>query len=188
MIDLTSDARYHNNSSNTLVDRRHDRLGLLGSDTLNIGGTGGETDLNGTILGNGNLIVLQQRQSRALGQQNGYGGTTEVVSGTLVLNNALALGIADDTPATGTTLDNGASLEIDGPLTIANELLTVPGPASTSTNVYIYSYNSSSSGVNVWTGDIYLGDSSSDWVDLESELRIRIAGGGWKHYRRAIRK
>ena len=161
-IALGADAEIANDSSNTLV------IGGtidLGGNTLTISGVGGETDLNGAISGDGNLSASTNGKV-VLSGSNSYGGTTEVVSGTLVLRNALALGAGNDTPATGTTLDNGASLEIDGPFTIANELLTVPGPASTSTTVNIYSYNTSTSGFNVWTGDIYLGTSNSDWVTL----------------------
>ena len=47
--------------------------------------------------------------------------------GVLAVCNASGLGsaVADGAADEGTTLSNGASLEIDGPLTIANELLTV---------------------------------------------------------------
>ena len=138
----------------------------MGGNTLTISGASGETDLNGAIPGDGNLSDWASGKV-VLSGSNSYGGTTEVVPGTLVLRNARGPGRRQRYARHGeqrwTTV---ASLEIDGPFTIANELLTVPGPASTSTTVNIYSYNTSASGVNVWTGDIYLGTSNSDWVTL----------------------
>ena len=84
---------------------------------------------------------------------NNYQGTTQILSGVLAVCNASGLGLADGAADEGTTLSNGASLEIDGPLTIANELLTVV-PSSGSYPA-LYSYNPGG-GVNVWTGGVNL--------------------------------
>ena len=115
-------------------------LSTSGSNTLTIADSNsdysGETDLKGVISGDGGLIISgyspgDYRGRAILAGINTYTGTTDILSGFLAINNNSALGAGNDTSATGTILENGARLELDGPLTIANELLTVSGTSST---------------------------------------------------------
>ena len=96
----------------------------LGGYTLTISGASGETDLNGIISDTGGLIASSNGRVVLAGGNN-YQGTTQVLSGVLVVANATGLGAGGDTPSTGTTLAGEANLEIDGPLTIVNQLLTI---------------------------------------------------------------
>ena len=149
-----------NDSNNTLVINSQIRLD---TNNLNIEGSTGETDLKGQIVGYGvppaglNDLIVSTSGTVVLSASNSYFGTTQILSGTLVVSNAQALGLANDDAASGTILSSGASLEIDGPLTISNELLTV---INSSNPNYSYSYaylsgvNSSSSGITDWTGNI----------------------------------
>ena len=58
---------------------------------------------------------------------NSYNGVTSVQDGTLVAANSSALGVADGTAATGTTVDDGATLALQGNITINNEAITLNG-------------------------------------------------------------
>ena len=133
----------------------------LGGYTLTISGASGETDLNGIISDTGGLIASSNGRVVLAGGNN-YQGTTQVLSGVLVVANATGLGAGGDTPSTGTTLAGEANLEIDGPLTIVNQLLTIAAGADSC----VYSNNASNSGVNVWTGDINLDSSPGSYTDL----------------------
>jgi autotransporter-associated beta strand protein len=162
-ITFGANGQIANDSSNTFI------IGGdidLGSNTLTIGGSNGETDFNGVISGAGGLVDSAGGKV-VLSGSNSYEGTTQILAGTLAIRNAQALGAADDTAATGTILENGATLEIDGPLTIANELLTIPDPALAATYTYLYSYDTAGSGGNVWTGDIDIGSGGGNYTALE---------------------
>ena len=140
----------------------------LGSNTLTIAdsnsGYSGETDLNGIISGNGGLIISGYGSGSYQGRvvlagTNTYKGTTNVLSGYLALKNDSALGAGGDSLASGTTLENNARLELDGPLTISDELLTLPSSSSYNYG-YLSSYSTSQTGVNYWTGDINIAGST----------------------------
>ena len=162
----------------------------LGSNTLTIAdsnsGYSGETDLNGIISGDGGLIISGygpgDYQGRAvLAGQNTYQGTTDVLSGVLAISNDSALGAGGDSLASGTTLENNARLELDGPLTISDELLTLPGTSSYDSD-YLYGYSTSQTGVNYWTGGINFASGTGEHLLLPG-CRKRIVGAGWHDYR-----
>ena len=69
----------------------------LGANTLTIGGSNGETDLNGVISGTGGLIASTSSKV-VLAGSNSYQGTTQVVSGTLAVSNGTGLGAAAARP------------------------------------------------------------------------------------------
>ena len=182
-IVLGANEEIANDSSNTLVvgAASGGNIDLLGY-TLTIGGESyGTTDLNGVISGtlSGGLVVSPNAYATVvLAGPNDYQGTTQILSGTLVVSNATALGAADGAADEGTTLTNGATLKIAGPLTISNELLTVVSSGNSSNPVLI-SANNPGSGVNVWTGGI---NTSADEFIVYSasgslEMDGTIAGG-----------
>ncbi len=129
----------------------------LDGNDLSLSSSGsGQIELNGSIsdsstTSTGDLNV-SGNGSVILATANSYAGETNVTSGTLVVQDALSLGAADGTAATGTKVINGARLQIEGPLTIEDELLT-------SDDARVFSY-----GNNVWTGDMT--DVGSDYLYL----------------------
>jgi autotransporter-associated beta strand protein len=96
---------------------------------------------------------------------NTYSGTTLVSSGLLLLND-LALGAADGTLATGTTVTNGGFISIFAPLAIGNEALTLNGNT-------IVSFDSAS-----WAGPITLNATSMILANAALTLSGPIGGAG----------
>ena len=102
-IVLGANEEIANDSSNTLVvgAASGGNIDLLGY-TLTIGGESyGTTDLNGVISGtlSGGLVVSPNAYATVvLAGPNDYQGTTQILSGTLVVSNATALGAADGGP------------------------------------------------------------------------------------------
>ena len=129
---------------------------------LTLESNSGETIVNGQIKGAGGLVKTGFG-GVILAAANAYSGATEVNAGTLTLRNAKALGTANGTVATGTTLRDNAALVLDGSFTIANELLTVS-----------YNASLSSKGANAWTGNIDLQGSFS--FDVENGYSLRVGG------------
>ena len=103
--------------------------GLLDQDgyALTFGGTG--TTVNGELTGAGGVVI--QGTGVVFAGVNSYSGLT-TISGQLSIRNNLALGAADGTNATGTTL-SGGTLTLDGVLTVGGELLTVNAGSLTAT-------------------------------------------------------
>ena len=161
---LGASQEFDNTSGSTLVIGGNINFG---ANTLTIGGSYGETDLNGAISGSGGLIASTSSGRVVLAGSNTYQGTTQILSGTLAVSNATGLGAGGGTATMGTMLANGASLEIDGPLTISNELLTLNGASSNSSSYYYFDSNSTSStGVNDWTGGITFASNTSNTSSL----------------------
>ena len=167
-LTLEADQGIANNSSNKLI------VGGaidLGAHTLTLGGTGsGETALNGAISGSGGLIQ-SGAGTAVLAVANSYSGGTQVNSGTLTISNGGALGTGDGTTATGTSVASGATLDIDGPLTVSNELLSIANNGILASN---------GAGTNVWTGDIssaygfYLMPASNNSLEVDGNLTTNL--------------
>ena len=120
----------------------------------------GITEFDGVISGTGGLTIGGSGQS-VLNAANSYAGVTTVNSGTLVVENASALGAA----GTGneTDVENNATLQLNGSFTVAGELLTSSSSATIS-----------SVGDNVWTGDMTLASELD--VDVNSGNSLRVDG------------
>jgi autotransporter-associated beta strand protein len=89
----------------------------------NAGAVGTNLTLNGTISGSGNLALNGANANTVtLNGANTYTGVTTVYAGTLALGNAAALG----TTAGGTTVINGATLDLNGQ-SVGAEPLTISG-------------------------------------------------------------
>jgi autotransporter-associated beta strand protein len=88
-----------------------------------------------------------------LGGANTYTGTTTVGSGVLNIQNATALG----TTASGTTVSSGATLQLQGGITVGAEALAITGTGTTGQNGALVNV----SGTNDYGGLVALGASST---------------------------
>ncbi len=104
--------------------------GVSGAVTLTgyaaLGGTGTLT-LSGAIGGNGYGVNKVGTGTAVLTAANTYSGTTTVSRGVLNIRNAGALGAADGTAATGTTVVANATLALQGGIAVGNEALSLAG-------------------------------------------------------------
>jgi autotransporter-associated beta strand protein len=125
----------------------------------------GTTAVNGQISGAGGLIKTGGG-TVVLAVANTYTGVTQIEAGTLTLQDAQALGTADGTAATGTTVNGGSSLLLDGSFTVSSELLSLGGPEWYSRRTL------RSSGNAEWTGNINVGGTSNLVVDSGHTLTL----------------
>jgi autotransporter-associated beta strand protein len=134
----------------------------LGDYTLTFQGDGGAvtTVATGSIIGNGGLTKSGSAGTLNLTAANGYGGLTTVSSGVLNVQNAGALGSA----ATGTTVANGARLEVQGGIIVPNEPITINGGGGN-----FFGALQGAIGVNEWQGPVMIGN--------QSGTRIGVNGG-----------
>ncbi|MCB1132692.1 MAG: autotransporter-associated beta strand repeat-containing protein, partial [Verrucomicrobiae bacterium] len=116
---------------------------LENSGTVTIDAVGTMT-LSGDISGTGSAINKNSGGSVFVSGTNSYTGLTSVNAGALILRNASALG----TTAAGTTVANGARVEVDN-LTITGEDITVAGNGGN-----FFGALQARAGTAVWTGDV----------------------------------
>ena len=148
-------------------------------------GSAGSTTYNGVIRNTGGALSLTKTGALTTftlaTSANTYTGLTTVSQGILNIRNGASLGAATGTAATGTVVSNGATLQIQGGITVGNEALTLNGtgaalplPAQTGALVNI-------SGTNNFGGLITLGSAStisSDAGLLNLTNAGTIVGGG----------
>ena len=118
--------------------------------TLDSGSGAIQVSGSGTLSGSGSLTKAGSG-SLTLANADTYTGTTAVTGGTLIVQNAAALGSGDGTAATATSLSNNGTLSLQNSITISNHLLS----ATSGTG------NLVSSGNDVWTGNVSFGNPSS---------------------------
>ncbi len=138
---------------------------VLGSNnTLTVGSNNQDTNFAGIISDttNGGLTKIGTGTFTMYGP-NTYHGITTVNNGTLALQSSLSLGAGDGTPATGTVVNSGGTLLINGAtfLDMANEALTLNGPGYTDNGALWGSLAVD----NAWEGPITLGSDSTINVD-----------------------
>ncbi|OQB80125.1 MAG: tRNA nuclease WapA precursor [Planctomycetes bacterium ADurb.Bin126] len=121
----------------------------MGGRTLSIGNNGQSTEYSGA-LGNGALTKIGSGVLTLSGS-NTYSGVTTVSAGTLGIQHANALG---DT-ASGTTVSDGAALEIQGGITTAAEPLTINGSGTSGEGAL-----RNVSGDNTYSGTVTLGSAA----------------------------
>jgi fibronectin-binding autotransporter adhesin len=85
----------------------------LNGSTLTLNEPVGDTLLTGTVSGAGGL-VKNGVGSVTLSGSNTFTGQVQVLAGRLYIPNGNALGFADDTPANGTVISAGGTLELGG--------------------------------------------------------------------------
>jgi fibronectin-binding autotransporter adhesin len=98
--------------------------------------TAGTLTLNGVIANGTTATGISKAGvgTLILGGANTYTGATSITGGILNIQNSSALGTALGTTATGTTISSGATLQLQGGITVGNESLSLTGVgASTAT-------------------------------------------------------
>jgi autotransporter-associated beta strand protein len=113
---------------------------------------------NITKTGGGNLILMGY---------NGYTGLTTVGQGWLYASNYLALGETNS----GTVVSNGATLILEGGISITNESLTLNGPGEPGWGTLAVVSNDT----NTWAGPITL-NADSTFEIFTSPGKLRITG------------
>ena len=129
-----------------------------GGNSLYLSGSG-----NGEVSGpiSGVYALTKQGSGRwILSDANTYTTATNISTGILRISDPDALG----TTAAGTTVANGARLELAGGITVGGESVTISGDGGGSTGAL-----RSVSGTNEWTGQVTLGTNGA---------RLGATGGG----------
>ena len=130
---------------------------------LTTGGTDASTTMAGLIEGPSGLTKVGTGTFTLSNNGNTYGGITTVSAGTLAVTAGGALGAGDGLAATGTVVATGATLSVDGGITIANERLALSG-----TGVGDGGALRSISGANTLNGPIVLDAASRINTDADS--------------------
>lgn len=94
--------------------------------TLAISSTFNVTVLSGVISGSGAIVKTTGGELRLDGL-NTYSGPTTVNAGYFMAGSATAAGLADGTPANGTTVNAGASFSVANGVTLGNEWISATG-------------------------------------------------------------
>jgi fibronectin-binding autotransporter adhesin len=108
--------------------------------------------INGVISNNGSITVTGAGGDLGLvlAGSNTFSGPVSLLSGYTRLNNGAALGVADGTPANGTSIGTGATLVLQG-VNVGNESLTVAAGSGQNGNGMLQPYGS-----NDWGGPVLL--------------------------------
>ncbi len=138
-----------------------------GAFALTIDGAG-DTSIAGVIGTGAGTLTKAGAGTLTLTGANTYTGTTTVSAGTLDVRNALALG----TSAAGTSVTAGATLELQGGITIAGEALTLNG-----TGVAGNGALRNLSGDNVFNGNVALASASRIQTDADTLTLGGIVSG-----------
>jgi fibronectin-binding autotransporter adhesin len=133
-----------------------------------------------SIVSNGN-VTKTGAGTLVFSGGNNYAGATLVSAGILNVQNALGLG----TNAAGTTVSTGATLQLQGGITVATEALTLNGTGTTALPATPATAPDPGalenvSGNNIWNGTVALNTASSIGVDLAANtltLGGVISGG-----------
>ncbi|GAB1487856.1 hypothetical protein MASR2M8_02970 [Opitutaceae bacterium] len=124
----------------------------LGAGSLLAGGDNTSTTFSGVISGTGGTLTKQGTGTMTLSGANTYTGLTTVSNGTLNIQNGSALG----TSAAGTTVSSGATLALQGGITVADETLTLSGTGYNSTGAL-----RNVADTNTWNGNVTLGGNTT---------------------------
>ena len=120
--------------------------------------------LSGVLSGSGALTQNNSSSTLTLAGSNTYSGNTTVSAGVLRIQHANALGSTNN----GTVVTNGASVQLQGGITVASETLTLNGPGQGSVGAL-----RSVSGSNEWAGNIVIGlNNTRIYSDIGASLTI----------------
>ncbi|MEQ1858297.1 MAG: autotransporter-associated beta strand repeat-containing protein [Chthoniobacteraceae bacterium] len=130
--------------------------------TISLGGSGGSLEVTGSnlltapgVISGVDCAVLAKigTGTLMLTGANNYDGTTSVLEGILNIQNSAALG----TTVMGTSVASGATLQLEGGITIGAEALTLSGNGAAGQNGALVNV----SGTNEFGGPIMLGTTST---------------------------
>ncbi|MEI9894789.1 MAG: autotransporter-associated beta strand repeat-containing protein [Chthoniobacter sp.] len=149
------------------------------------GNTGGQSTPDGsradatieTVITDGGINKLGARTLR-LTNANTYAGVTTIREGAIRISNPLGLGVGDGTDATGTTVFDGASLQVEAPAGVTNivfngEALTLSGSGLLGTGAL-----SATAGTSVWSSPISILSDTAFGADGTAVLALnsKISG------------
>lgn len=143
--------------------------------------SGGTLTVSGEVRGPAGSGLVIGRSSAAgddgvvlLTAANTYAGPTRVNVGTLAIRNATALGSPTDTANPGTTVNDGATLQLRGGITFdPTESLTLNGSGRADVGAL-----HNRSGDNTWTAPITLATGAAIGANNDSTLTITGVVGG----------
>jgi autotransporter-associated beta strand protein/T5SS/PEP-CTERM-associated repeat protein len=132
-------------------------------DSSDAGGTGRTITVSAAI-GGGGALTKNGAGTLILNADNSYAGATTVNAGTLSARHSNALGLA----GAGTFVGSGATLELQGGITVAGEPLSGAGTVILR----------SAGGNNAWTGPAALGTSNTIDVTADTLTLSGVLSGG----------
>lgn len=167
----TFDANSLTSAVGSLAGAGNTILGTANTTTFTTGANNTGTTYSGVISGAAsNAFIKTGTGTMTLSGGNLYAGTTTVTGGVLVAANANALG----TTAGNTTVNTGATLGLQGGITVAGEQLTLAAATNPSTASLVNFANA-----NTWTGNLSItGATANDQVkmDVASGTQLTISG------------
>ncbi len=131
----------------------------LGSGTLTTGGDGSSTAFAGVISGSGGSLTKEGTGTFTLSGSNTYTGATTIEEGTLIATHSNALG----TTAGGTTVQAGATLQLQNDISIGAEALALDGSLASASGANTYSGAISGTGnVTLQSGTLTLAGTTAN--------------------------
>ncbi len=121
-ITINSTTRINSDSGTLTLDVASGNAITGSNDNLQFGGAGNVT-INDVIATGSGTLTMDGTGTLTLSAANTYTGATAVSAGVLNIRNATALG----TIAGGTTVSNGATLQLQGGITVGLETLNIRG-------------------------------------------------------------
>jgi autotransporter-associated beta strand protein len=172
------DIRFHNAPGVTIGSIEGDGNVFLGTNNLTVGSNNLSTIFSGVIqdddkVGGGSLTKVGTGTLTLTGA-NTYTGATSISTGILNIQNPTVLG----TTAAGTTVSSGATLQLQGGITVGTEALTISGTGATGGTGALENV----SGTNNYGGLLTLGAAStisSDAGTLNLTNTGTITGAGF---------
>jgi fibronectin-binding autotransporter adhesin len=140
---------------------------VLGGKNLTAGGDGTSTIFTGVLSGTGGSLTKAGTGTLTLNGASTYTGLTTVSAGILNLQNATGLG----TTAGATTVSNGATLQLQGGITVGAEALSLNGGAASGQSGALVNV----SGTNTYGGAVTVAASSS--ISAASGSVLNLTGG-----------
>lgn len=129
LITINSTTRINSDSGTLTLDVASGNAITGSNDDLQFGGAGNIT-INDVIATGTGTLTKDGTGTLILNAANTYTGATIVSAGVLNVQNATSLG----TTAGGTTVSNGATLQLQGGITVGNETLNIRGVGASGEN------------------------------------------------------
>jgi fibronectin-binding autotransporter adhesin len=149
-------------SAETIGSLAGDGFVLLTGGALTTGGTNATTAYAGVISGTGGTLTKQGAGTMTLSGANTYTGVTTVAAGILAATNSASLG----TSAGGTTVQNGAELDISNNITLSDAVAITGSGVGNGGALHSISGDNTITSSIILTGDAQINvDAQSLYVD-----------------------